>query len=373
MPQADRLQPVPPGCSMPDDAAIRRWSVLRWASPPGCRWGIGSGTGIARCGTSREPRACERCPGRNPDEARRLPIAAHRPSASGASAVWGAHVRPRRRPVPAPRSRASSSARRGRRRAPSHGRSRSHAVRCRAPCATTCTSSISCSARSTTSSTTRGPRRPSGSARSRRGRPGLRGRDTRGRDARAPRCAAIRCRTTRSPDFCAGHAPGHAPRDVRHRGGRRPLLLPRRGYGRAGDDLRAGGPRPRAAPSRRRPRSAWRCSARTSCATSTRTPRPDASTWPGGRDPPREPGARAGARRCCASRSRAPTRCTSRGWPALGAASPAGAPSRRRARCTARSCARSSATGYGAGPGGRAVPAQRRRKRSSATSARCAR
>ena len=112
-----------------------------------------------------------------------------------------------------------------------------------------------------------------------------------------------------------GHARGPGRRRLRDRGGPRPLLLPRRGHGRGRDGGRARHRAARARTAGRRGARAWRCSARTSCATSTRTVARgrvylaretlDASA-----------AARADARRCCATRSRGPTRSTSSGSPA---------------------------------------------------------
>ena len=91
----------------------------------------------------------------------------------------------------------------------------------------------------------------------------------------------------------------------------RPLLLPRRRDRRRRDGARA---RRCATPSARcRPprRSARRCSARTSCATSTRTLRPAASTSRARRSSAAaDRSRRVSARRSCATRSPVPTRST---------------------------------------------------------------
>ena len=81
-----------------------------------------------------------------------------------------------------------------------------------------------------------------------------------------------------------------------------------------------GAPRHAATGGRARQRGgarAWRCSARTSCATSTRTSRTAACTSRARRSSAAAARSRpAHARPCCATRSRAPTRSTTWAWPA---------------------------------------------------------
>ena len=129
-------------------------------------------------------------------------------------------------------------------------------------------------------------RRPAGRRGARRRRRGL----VRGAPAGAtrevaildePRRAATRSRATRcatSAPACARTSPAERVRD---RGRPRPLLLPRRRDRRRRDGARCSARAIPCARARRPPRSAWRCSARTSCATSTRTAPPAASTSPG--------------------------------------------------------------------------------------------
>ena len=143
-------------------------------------------------------------------------------------------------------------------------------------CATTSTASTSSSARSTTSSTSTPPDAPAavaaveawcedGSVRLARGgrarRPGHAARPP------PPRPARLLPRDARRPRGAAGP----------HRGRRRPLLLPRRGHGR-GRHGRGARHATARAPTARPRRSGWPCSARTSCATSTRTARSAAAT-----------------------------------------------------------------------------------------------
>ena len=195
-------------------------------------------------------------------------------------------------------------------------RSRSPAGCCRATCATTSTCSTSCSARSTTSSTTATRRRRSASPPSRPGPPAT-ARRPRARSrvledlARPPPAPARRAAPTSAPACATTSGPAAArPRPTS-------TATATASPGTVGVVmaalLGARGPRGRARPPP--PRSAWRCSARTSCATSTRTAPTAASTSP------RETVARFGGSlapgraraRSCATRSPAPTPLYERG------------------------------------------------------------
>ena len=242
-------------------------------------------------------------------------------------------------------------------RAASRARSRSPAGCCRATCATTSTSSTSSSARSTTSSTSGDP--DAADARRRRGglgdgRPGPapRARSTCSRTSPpATRCPAARCAT--SARACGGDLDGPPVRTEAE--------LDRYCYrvaGTVGIVMAAMlGTRDARAPSRPPPRSGWPCSARTSCATSTRTARRAASTSRA------RPSTRFGGRRCPGAREALlrdqiarPTRSTSEGV--------AGIALLRRGRCAVARGGRMyreilrqiEREGYGARPG-RAVGA----------------
>ena len=95
----------------------------------------------------------------------------------------------------------------------------------------------------------------------------------------------LRAATGRARRADRGRAHGRRGRPLRELRGARALLPPRRRRGRAGvpGDLRAARGPPRGAGTRLSSWptiSAWRCSSRTSCATSARTPRTGASTCP---------------------------------------------------------------------------------------------
>ena len=208
-------------------------------------------------------------------------------------------------------------------------------------------------------------RRPSASPRSRRGRAGGRRAHARGR-----RCSPTSLRRHPLPrDALARLLRGHARRPRRRRA--RDRGRPRRATataspGRSGVVMTAllGARDPeRAAPGRRRAR-AWRCSARTSCATSTRTSRAgrvylarETLERFGGS---LRPGA---ARRCCATRSPAPTRSTT-GHRRHRAAAPRAPRDRRRRRDVPRDPAPDRARGLRRAPGPRRRPAAAQAARS---------
>ena len=160
-----------------------------------------------------------------------------------------------------------------------------------------------------------------------------------------------------------GDAPGSGRRALSHRGRRRSLLLSRGRHRRRRDGRASSGRAIRTRAARRPPRSAWRCSGRTSCATSTRTsPRGRVYLARGDARALRRPCSRAPRARCCATRSPAPTRSTSSGLAGIAelrAAAAARSPPRPRMyREILRQIERE---GYGARPGRAVVSASRAR------------